>query len=78
VEVLVMAVNDSADAMREFMDDGGWSLPVMMGADDAAREYGVRAIPMIFVVDTEGRIVKKIVGEATAETLSEVVDGITR
>jgi len=72
-----MAVNDTTDDMRGFMEDGGWELPVMLPADDAAAEYGVRAIPTLFVIDAEGRIVKKIIGGATAAELSALVDDLT-
>jgi thiol-disulfide isomerase/thioredoxin len=74
--LLAMAVNDSEEAMRAFMSEGGWGFPVMMGADSAAAAYGVRFIPAVFVIDAEGRIVETIVGGTTASDLSLLVDGL--
>lgn len=73
-----MDISDSPSDIRKFMSDGGWSFPVMLAADDAAQEYGVRVIPALFVIDAEGRIVKRIFGSATAAELSALVDGLTR
>lgn len=72
-----MIVNDSEQAMRDFMTTGGWVFPVMMQADSAANDYGVRFIPTIVVIDREGRIAETIVGAATASDLSTVVDGLS-
>ena len=71
-----MIVNDSESRMRDFMTTGGWDFPVMMGADSAANDYGVRFIPTIVVIDREGRISEMIVGMATASDLSAVIDGL--
>jgi hypothetical protein len=73
-----MAVQDSESDMSAFMSAGGWTFPVMLAADNAARAYGVRGIPTLFVLDAEGVIVKKIVGRASAADLSALVDDLTR
>jgi hypothetical protein len=78
VAVLAMAVDDGEAAMRDFMTEGGWTFPVMLGADPAARAYGVRPIPVLFVIDGEGLVAKEIFGEVTAEDLSDLVDDLTR
>ena len=72
-----MTVNDSENRMRDFMTTGGWDFPVMMRADSAANDYGVRFIPTIVVIDREGRIAEMIVGTATASDLSAVIDGLS-
>ncbi len=72
-----MAIGDSEAAMADFMSEGGWVFPVMLKAERAAGAYGVVPIPTLFVVDGEGIIVKKIVGKASAEDLSGLVDGLT-
>jgi hypothetical protein len=73
-----MAVDDGEAAMRDFMTEGGWTFPVMLDADSAARAYGVRPIPVLFVIDGEGFIVKQIVGKVSAKDLSDLVDDLTR
>jgi hypothetical protein len=73
-----MAVDDSEAAMRDFMIQGSWTFPVMLDADSAARAYRVRPIPVLFVIDGEGLIVKQIVGRMSAKDLSDLVDDLTR
>jgi hypothetical protein len=75
---LVVAVNDSEEAMRGFVADGGYAFPVMLDAENVGGRYGVRAIPTLVAIDSEGRIVKTIVGGATAADLSSLVDDLTR
>ncbi|MBA2629979.1 MAG: thioredoxin family protein [Thermoleophilaceae bacterium] len=49
---------DSLEAMRERVDaDGGWPLPYLRDdTQDAAREYGAKTTPDLFVLDAEGRL----------------------
>ena len=63
--------------MRDFLTQGGYSFPVMLGGDDIAVQYGVRAIPTTFVIDSEGRVAKTIIGAVTAADLSKLVDDLT-
>jgi peroxiredoxin len=49
---------DSLEAMRERVDgDGGWPLPYLRDeTQEAAREYGAKTTPDVFVLDAEGRL----------------------
>jgi hypothetical protein len=76
--VLVIAVDDSEDAMREFLSEGGYTFPVMLDEDNVAADYGVRAIPTNLVLDPEGEVAKTVVGGVTADELSRLVDDLTR
>lgn len=64
--------------MREFISAGGWTFPVVMGAEETANAYGIRFIPSLFVIDSEGYIVDRLAGGATASDLSALIDGLTR
>jgi thioredoxin-like negative regulator of GroEL len=75
--VLALAVNDGEQAMRDFMDAGGWIFPVMLAGDNVAGSYGVRAIPTLVLVRPGGRIAKTIVGGVTAEDLAALVDELS-
>jgi hypothetical protein len=75
--VLVLAVSDGEDDMREFMSEGGYTFPVMLDEDNVAADYGVRAIPTIVVLDPEGEVAKTVVGGMTADELSSLVDDLT-
>jgi thioredoxin-like negative regulator of GroEL len=71
-----MAVSDTEQAMRKFMNAGGWTFPVMLCPDDIAAAYGVGPIPTIIVLDSQGRVVETMVGGASASELSELVDDL--
>jgi peroxiredoxin len=73
---LVIAVSDSAENMKAFLDDGGWTFPVMLDGDEVASDYGVDAIPTQFIIDSEGRIVDSILGGVSAEDLVAIVDSL--
>lgn len=78
VGFLAVAVNDTQDSLKSVLAAEGWTFPVMFDGDNAADAYGVTAIPTTVVIDTEGHIVKRVVGGTTAAALSLVIDGLTR
>jgi len=63
--------------MRQFLQSGGWNFPVMIASDDVAAAYKVQAVPTLFVVDQEGRVVRSVVGGATAVELSRIIDDLS-
>lgn len=72
----MLAVSDTEAAMKNFMKAGGWDFPVMIASDDIAAAYEVQAVPTLFIIDSEGRIVDKLVGGTTAAKLSRRVDDL--
>jgi peroxiredoxin len=70
---LILAVCDTDEAMRAFMDAGGFTFPVMLDVGEVYQAYGVSAIPMIVIIDAEGQIVDTMVGAASADELSDAV-----
>jgi len=76
--VLAIAVDDTEEAMRAWMAEGGWTFPVVMPEGDVASAYGVRGIPTVVLIDSEGWIVETLVGGASASGLSALIDGLTR
>ena len=73
-----MAVSDSAEAVRGFMAGGGYTFPVMLEPSGLGDRYGIRAVPTIMLIDSEGRVTTTIVGGVTAADLSSLVDDLTR
>ena len=63
--------------VQEFLDENGYSFPVMLDEANVAADYRVRAIPTNVVLDAEGQVAKTIVGGVTAEELSSYVDDLT-
>jgi thiol-disulfide isomerase/thioredoxin len=59
---LLVDVDDVEDA-RKFVQDAGVNYPVAVATNDIRIRYGgVSALPTLFVLDTQGRIVQKHVG----------------
>jgi peroxiredoxin len=75
--VLAMDVDDGEDAIRQFMADGGWTFPVMLDADEVFYAYGARYLGTVFVIDSEGGLVKMLLNQPTAAELSTLIDGLT-
>lgn len=76
--LLAVGVNDSEEDMRALMAENEWSFPVVVNSGSTPGDYRVAGIPATVVINSEGYIVKRIVGATNAYTLSLIVDGITR
>ena len=76
--MLAIAVDDTEEDLRAWMAEGGWTFPVLVtGTGDVAGAYGVRAVPTVVLIDSEGWIVEFLVGGASASGLSALIDGLT-
>lgn len=65
--VLAVNVAQDADTVARFVRGLGIDYPILLDADGAiARSYGVQALPVTYLLDRDGRVRGKIVGEATA------------
>ncbi len=64
LQVIGLAVDEENEGyVRSFAGTQGINYPVAMGTPDVRIAYGgVGALPTVFVIDTEGRIVQKHVG----------------
>jgi thiol-disulfide isomerase/thioredoxin len=64
VKVVAVSMDDaSPEVVKEFALQTGINYPIVMGSREMVREYGgVPALPTMFVVNTEGRVVQKHVG----------------
>jgi thiol-disulfide isomerase/thioredoxin len=52
--------------VNQFVSKTGISLPVLMGKNSTAVDWGVRAFPTYFVIDSAGNIVSRSVGYSTS------------
>jgi len=72
-----MAVQDTPEAMRQFVGDGGYEFPVAVLPDQMVESYGIHAVPTLVIVRPAGRILKVIVGGASAADLTRMMDDLT-
>lgn len=74
--LVILAVNvmQSPATARAFTDRLGISYDVLLDSQgDAMRRYGVMGLPMTFIVDRQGIVRARIIGEATAEIFAQAV-----
>ncbi|MEW5786784.1 MAG: TlpA disulfide reductase family protein [Pseudomonadota bacterium] len=68
LEILAVNVAQDRDTARRFAESIGIAYPVLLDPEGAtARAYGVQALPVTWLVDRQGILRGKILGEATAE-----------
>lgn len=66
LSLLAINVAQDADTVARFARGMGIAYPLLLDAEGAiARRYGVRALPVTYLLDRQGRVRGKIVGEAS-------------
>lgn len=65
--VLGLSMDGSTKTVISFKENIAIDYPVLMGNSDVARQYNVRGLPTIFVLDRQGRIVHKTLYVTDAE-----------
>jgi thiol-disulfide isomerase/thioredoxin len=55
----------SLDDVREFINDTGVHLPVLLGGPQTSNDWQIRGFPTYFVIDGKGQIVSRSVGYST-------------
>lgn len=53
------------DEVREFINETGVHLPVLLGGPQTTRDWQIRGFPTYFVIDGDGKIVSRSVGYST-------------
>jgi len=77
--VLAVDVGESANQARPFIEGEGYTFPVLLDSQSKVfRQYGVRALPTVFVVDTQGVIREVKVGYASGSEreLARIVESL--
>jgi peroxiredoxin len=59
------------DEVKSFIKERGITYTVLRGNEDVVTKYEVRSIPMILVLDKEGRIAKRYLGLGSDEDLEK-------
>lgn len=73
VKVFGLAVKESDwSAPEKYMKDGGFTYPILLRADEVAKQYAVRAYPSFFVIGTEGHIIHEARGFKENETFAGI------
>jgi peroxiredoxin len=59
------------DEVKSFIKESGITYTVLMGTEDVAIKYQVRSIPMMLVLNREGKISKRYIGMGSDEELEK-------
>jgi cytochrome c-type biogenesis protein len=62
-KVVGVTTSDSPDVVREYQKDVRQDYTVALGDDGVANTYSVGVLPTTFIIDREGRVREKIIGE---------------
>jgi cytochrome c biogenesis protein CcmG, thiol:disulfide interchange protein DsbE len=74
LEILAVNVAQDRDTVRRFVAPLGLNYPVLLDPEGAtARAYGVQALPVTWLLDGNGVVRGKIVGEATPQVFERRV-----
>jgi len=67
---------DAASAVGSFMKEHAIRYPVLMDDGKTSQSYGVTSIPALFLIDKDGRIVKRVAGfiPGLADDLSQLIE----
>ena len=74
VALLAINAGDSRSTVETFARDGGLTFP--MQCDEyamTARQYGVFGFPTLFIIDSQGKLQKKILGDISVAQLEKLV-----
>jgi peroxiredoxin len=75
--VLAVSLDEGAwDSVKSFMTDYGITYTVLKGTDEVASQYHVRTIPMLLILDKEGRISKRYLGFGMDEDLETDIKAV--
>ena len=77
VVVLAVSMDDGGwDTVQSFVKEYGIKYTVLKGNDDVAVKYQVRSIPMLLVLDKEGKISKRYLGFGSDEDVERDIKSI--
>ena len=77
VEFVGLAIWDEVGDSLRYLDRHGVTFPNII--DERGRTavlYGVRGVPEKFFLDTEGNVVRKVIGPVSKEELREIIDSL--
>ena len=63
-EIVAVNVQDTIDRVQRYLADKSYTLPFARDPQGKiSRTYGVRALPTTFIVDAQGRLVGRVIGD---------------
>ncbi|MDT5294913.1 MAG: hypothetical protein QOJ76_1793, partial [Acidobacteriota bacterium] len=73
LRVVGVSTSDSADIVREYQKEVRQDYTVALGDDGVASKYAVGVLPTTFIIDREGRVRQKVIGEKSRAEFESLV-----
>jgi len=73
LSVVGVSTHDGADSVRDFWKDIKQDYPVLLGDQNVESKFAVGPLPTTFILDREGRIRTKIIGERNRQSFEAAV-----
>jgi peroxiredoxin len=77
VQVLGVNYQDGLDAAKAFAAENGVAWPSVVDDGPIGAAYEVPGLPATYLIDAQGRIVERLLGEVTEEQLEERIKVLT-
>ncbi len=61
------------DSTKNFRNEFGITYPLLKGTDDVEREYQIRTIPTIVIVDKKGNVRNRYIGAGSEEAIEKEI-----
>lgn len=75
--VIAVSLDNSASEVRKFWKTAGYTFPVAMRTNAIRSAFGdIRGTPTLFLIDREGRMVEKRLGEIDPDELEAMIQGL--
>jgi thiol-disulfide isomerase/thioredoxin len=72
--VLTVAMDEGGwDVVKSFIKENGITYSVLKGTEDVAAQYQVRSIPLLLVLNKEGKIAKRYLGSGNDDDLEKEI-----
>lgn len=77
LQIIGVSMDDSSDPVRPFAEQFHMNYPIVMGNANIGEEYdGVLGLPIAFLIDRDGRIVKKHIGATAAAVFDNEIQSL--
>ena len=67
VQVIAVDVGETEFAVQQFVDRHQLTFPVVIDQGDVQAAYGINPLPITFLIDKEGTVIKSYTGQLTEE-----------
>jgi thiol-disulfide isomerase/thioredoxin len=75
--VLAVSLDEGGwDSVKSFVQKNGITYVVLKGDEDVSEKYQVRTIPLILILDKEGKISKRYLGYGSEEDLEKDIKAV--